>query len=230
MVPFSPNIQTPGIFARDLDVMKKVAELVLPECKEFSPKKVLFPKDAFDLVTNSETKEILLKAFEKIQKDLSLEKEVIEIGGTKEAFQHTNQIIGYEAWNNHKEWIEKDEPKFSDMITARFQGASKISKEDYEKSIEFQKNWTKKMKDIIQGNLLIVPTAPDSAYEREAKEQDTAQFRVLTLQLNSIAGQGGLPQLHIPGLKRGGNCIGLSIISDRNTDLGLIEIAKRIKF
>lgn len=230
MVPFSPNIQTPGIFAKDLDVMKKVAELVLPDCKNFSPKKILFPKDAFDLISNKETKEILIKAFEKIEKDLGLEKEEIEINGIKDAFIHTNQIIGYEVWNNHKEWIESDKPKFSDMIGARFQGASKISKDDYEKSIEFQKNWTKKMNDLIQGNLLIVPTVPDYAYEREAKEQDTAQFRVLTLQLNSIAGQGGLPQLNIPGLKRDGNCIGLSLLSNKNSDMGLIEIAKKVNF
>jgi len=81
---------------------------------------------------------------EEILKTLKLEKEEIKINDIVQACQHTNTIIGYEAWNNHKEWIEKDKPKFSEMITNRWITASKISKEDYEKSIEFQKNWSKK--------------------------------------------------------------------------------------
>jgi len=111
----------------------------------FHLKKILIPTDAFDLV-EKETKEILEKEVEEILKTLKLEKEEIKINDIVQACQHTNTIIGYEAWNNHKEWIEKDKPKFSEMITNRWITASKISKEDYEKSIEFQKNWSKKWK------------------------------------------------------------------------------------
>jgi amidase len=237
MIPFSPNIQTvyfesfnqkPGFFTRDLNVMKQVSELFFEKDMNYSPTKILIPTDAFEIIENEEIRNILLNSIEKIDK--KYERIEMKVEGMKDAFQHTNTIIGYEAWNNHKEWIQKDSPKFSSVITKRWEVASNIKKEDYEKSIQFQKDWMKKMDNLLEDAVMVVPTTSGPAFLRDEKDTEkTGKFAFQTLTLNSISGQGGLPQLNIPGLIYDGKCIGISVISKQGTDLNLIEFAQHIK-
>jgi amidase len=76
--------------------------------------------------------------------------------------------------------------------------------------------------------VLVLPTVPDIAPQRNADPQATEDFRARALTLLCIAGLARLPQINLPLGKLNGCPIGLSLIGPRDGDMMLLAIARSL--
>jgi amidase len=84
----------------------------------------------------------------------------------------------------------------------------------------------KRMIDLLgEDGILIIPTAPGIAPLLQQSGEELDKRRAKTLQLTSIAGLAGLPQITIPMTSSEGSVYGISIIAGPRQDIKLLTWA-----
>ena len=103
---------------------------------------------------------------------------------------------------------------FGPGIAQRFRWASTLQSEDSEEKVEERSSIRTKLHELLgTDSLLIIPTIPGTAPDRNISGDAADKQRALTMQLCCIAGLSGLPQVTIPVGEVDGAPIGLSIIA-----------------
>eukprot|EP01027_Heterolobosea_sp_BB2_P010778 GEZU01015774.1.p1 GENE.GEZU01015774.1~~GEZU01015774.1.p1 ORF type:complete len:267 (-),score=49.44 GEZU01015774.1:22-822(-) len=183
---------------------------------------------------------LLASAFDLVRSilgNISDEEKHVTLGDLPALAQRQNTVIGYEAWANHGEWIRREKPKFSDLIGGRFEGASKVTAEAVQEAYEHMARHRDRMQKILLENngIIVMPTAPGIAYPREAPPSETDNYRFRTLQMCSIAGMAGLPQvtLRLITINDSSNnnkfAVGVSLVGPRNSDKSLLKLSRQVE-
>jgi amidase len=136
-------------------------------------------------------------------------------------------LQGLEIWHAHGQWIKTVNPTFGPGIADRFAWASTLREEDSQTFYALRKEVRMSLSDLLgEDNLLIIPTATGSAPPLKQSGDEMEKRRTRTLQLSSIAGLAGLPQITIPLTNMEGFPIGLSIIAGHHQDIRLLTWVK----
>jgi amidase len=76
--------------------------------------------------------------------------------------------------------------------------------------------------------LLLLPTMPDVAPLLSESEEALNDYRNKALNLLSLSGLSGLPQVSIPLATRLGAPLGISLMGPAGSDLGLVRLAAQL--
>jgi amidase len=137
-----------------------------------------------------------------------------------------------EVWASHGAWVERVQPRFSPDIAARLKLAKQLSAVPIEGDDGLRDRVTGHLDHLLDGAVMLLPTAPCLAPMKDAPAEVFTDFRDRVLGLTSISGLSRTPQIQIPlGLAEddhGKAPIGLSLIGRRGTDRALLQLAEQV--
>jgi amidase len=138
-------------------------------------------------------------------------------------------LQGAEIWATHGNWFESTQPLMAEDICKRFEWCSQINAEDHAKAQDVQAKFQSIIYRLLQVNsVIIMPTTPGPAPLINGESAEMNQYRNQLLAFTATAGLCGLPQIHLP-LSTGDNPpVGVSLISNKNSDLALISLARSL--
>lgn len=226
--PLAPSFDTVGWFTKDSELMGEVASCFgLTNTIEIKPK-LIFPEDVWalaDIDVIDALKPAVARLEERFGKIVYLQstgsKPLFEL---RECFQICQ---GYEIWSCHGKWVKQHSPDFGPGIKQRFEMASKISSEQAKKAQCDRDKISIDIRNFLGvDGILVMPTSPSIAPKRDADAAFLDDFRTRALEMLSIAGIAGLPQLSVPFGHIDGASIGLSLVGPKGSDADLISMAK----
>ena len=244
VMPLAPSFDTAGWFTRSATVLRQVGEVLLPADRKdgLSPRRLLIAEDAMALADASIAMRVR-KAAEKIA-GLFDATETVTVApldnadlsptgqGLKDWVQWFRGHQPREVWASHGAWIEKVEPRFSPDITARLKLAKQLTSVPIEGDDGLRDRATAHLDRLLDGAVLLLPTAPCLAPLKDAPAEVFTDFRDRVLGLTTISGLTRVPQVQIPlGLAEddhGKAPIGLSLIGRRGTDRALLKLAEQV--
>ena len=231
VIPFGPSFDAVGWFARDADILERVGRVLLDdEAEPPRPKRLLYARDAFDLVDPRVT-EALDHAVRKAAAAIGASEEVtVSPEGLPAWFETFRLLQAVEVWGNHGEWVEAVKPKLGRGIRERFAWASQVKEEDVTACKEVHRAIRARIYGLIkEGDVLCLPTSPRVAPFRNAPTDDIeVRFRNHAICLLCIAGLGGLPQVSLPLATLDGLPLGLSLLAPRGADTQLLALTRKL--
>jgi len=224
VVKLAPSFDTVGWFARDAVVMRRIAELLLPQAPGFVPRRLLIMTDAFataDAAISTALAEPtarLREAFESVQ-------ELSVYNGVPAHWADLFRILqGAEIARQHGPWIDRHGPIFGPGIRERFAWTRTIDAEAVASAAAVRERLIRHMEALLGDDaLLVLPTAPGIAPRLATPAFELETFRRRALALLSIAGLARLPQVTLPVGTLEGCPLGLSLVAPRGCDRGLVD-------
>ncbi|MUT66592.1 amidase [Paenibacillus sp. NEAU-GSW1] len=237
VIPLAPSFDTVGWMARDAEMLLRVGEALLGAALpagEGSKKgfgRLLFAEDAWGKA-EAESAAKLLRFRQELEAAneyaVSVQSVNIAPEGLEEWIKAFRTAQALEIWETHGEWIESVKPVFGGSIGERFVFASKLKPADHEPQLQLWRTVRARMRELLgEDGLLVIPTVPGTAPDREVSGEAVELGRFHTMQLCCIAGLSGLPQITLPAGEVDGAPIGLSFIAGAKQDLKLLKWARQ---
>ncbi len=226
----APSYDTIGWFARDADLFARVGSVILQrDIRGVRPHHLLIAEDAFE-VADQAVQEALRPAVDRIA-SLIGDCTAVRLAPTRLSDWSSQQQIlqGREAWETARDWIDRENPRFSFEVAERYRFASAISDVEVEAARESRQAIIKRMTALLaDGTVVCLPTTPTPApLQRERISiRDVLRPRMSTL--TCIAGTTGTPQINLPGAEVEGLPVGLSLLGARDSDEMLIAFAREV--
>ncbi|WP_046225878.1 amidase [Paenibacillus dauci] len=234
VIPLAAGFDTVGWMANTAELLHDVGQVLLaadplqtaPDSDDFA--KVYLPREAWD-ITEEDTRTLLLEAAHELLSRLTGYPSVGEwisiapegLGAWMTAFR---SVQGIQIWEQHREWIEQVQPVFAPDIADRFAWASMLKREEQSEAFTKMNTVRDSLRTLLgTDSLMILPTATGPAPSLHIQGEDSERRRSQTMQLSSIAGLAGLPQITIPTGTIDGAPVGLSIIAGAHQDLRLLQ-------
>lgn len=241
VMPLAPMFDTVGILARDAEVLRQSALVLLGQA---GPQAADAPS-AIRLITETlatadgDVRAALRPAVEFVGRVLGARIQPVSIGelcGDASAADWDNwrdiyrRLVGAEVLSCHGGWIETARPEFGPIIAAGFEHAKTIDRSRLADVIERRERYGSHLRrSLARGDLLCIPTAPNVAPLKSAASLDrNSDYYHLTVAFNAIAGVGRLPQVSMPLATASGAPIGLSLIGAYDEDAFLLDAAAQI--
>lgn len=225
--PLAPSLDTGGWLTRDAETLSRLAELFLPG-NTHSPIRLRVP-----IALTRDLEPSVASAFEiYLQRIRSIFDDIKEISldpRTVQQWVETVRIIqGYEAWKAHGAKIERLRPELGPGIRERFIFAASVSRQDYQTAILARDRLRQDAETLIEGAILILPSAPGPAPLRSAPDENLEVHRTALHRQLSLASLFSLPELSLPALRVDGLPVGISLIGPPGHDLRLCQMAETL--
>ena len=226
----APSFDTPGWFAREVDLLEKIGDVLLPDLEEdISKTKLHIATDAF----NQATDEVMVELFsvcERLEDKMPFNKSIIINNDDYLKWREAFRIIqAYEIKSTTLKWVKAYQPNLGPGIKERFEMADKINEEEYQNAEKIRQSVCNRMDEILgENSVFLIPTAPVIAPLISTPANELETFRQNTMALTCISGLTGVPQITMPVSEYSGCPIGLSIIGKRRTDKMLLKLASEI--
>ncbi|MCT2534187.1 amidase [Aquibacillus koreensis] len=230
VIPLAKSFDTVGWMTQTMERLVQVGRvLIRGGSKDHVIKRIIIPEDVLELI-DLEFRQITNEKIDQIKEHVDKVESVrLASGGLGEWLETFRVLQGAEIWETHGAWIEKYNPTFGPGIRERFEWTKSITEAEVQGALEKQKDIQKRMQDILQDDgVVIMPTAPSSAPMLNTDGEALDSFRQRLLRMTSIAGLSGLPQVTLPLVNKDGMPIGISIIANRKSDLGLLAWTEQI--
>ena len=225
VIPLAPSLDVIGWFARDIDVMNAVGDVLLPEDSDSGAlQEAVLLTDAFNVI-ESEFAEAAAPVIDKLKLGRWRAAQ-IDDDFYKNALGHFRNLQAHEAWASHGAWISSDHPQFGKGVEDRFAIASKVSLEQ-KHAAQAHGAEARKTIDAMLGNAgyIVLPTTPFRAPLLDETEEQLDAKRYQMMRNFLLASYFGLPQISIP-LPTQGAPLGLSFIGRRGGDRKLLALAQ----
>lgn len=229
VVPLAPSFDTIGWFARDPQILDRVAAVYRFAPSAAPPARLIAPSDLWALAEPATVAalapslralEILFGAADHGPLALGPEK----LSQWRETFR---VLQGFEAWRAHGAWIRARRPAFGPGVRERFEAAEAIAAEQYEAARRDRDRIVARIEARLGDDAVAVfPTGPAPAPRLDAGEGALDGFRARALEALCPAGLSGRPQLSIPAARVDGAPVGLSLLGPRGADRRLIACAR----
>jgi len=142
------------------------------------------------------------------------------------AFRH---IQGREAWLTDGEMIERYRPPLGAGVAERFAFSKAVTNEQVEEARRVKAAFRERLTALLGADgVLILPTMPDVAPLLTDSEESLDAYRNKALNLLSLSGLSGLPQVTLPLASRLGAPLGLSLLGPAGSDLSLVRLGARL--
>jgi len=228
VIPFAPSFDVVGWFARDVEVVRRVANVILdPAEATHEQRRMLVAEDAFAMA-DPEISAALAPTTARLRAQFGASATVpVSAEGLQNWRQVFQTIQAAEIWENHGRWIMRHHPSFGPGVKERFELASHVSASQRDEADNARKRIVAQIEELIGDDaILCLPTSPRVAPLRNSPVADIeVTYRNQAAALLCIAGLAGLPQLSLPVAEVGGLPVGYSIIGPRGSDLMLIDLA-----
>jgi amidase len=230
VLPFGPSFDVVGWFARDIDLIAKVGDVLLGDDKAAMPTRLVVADDAWEQVEKPVT-DALEPAAGKVEAVLGGARHVrISPEGLGEWFEVFRTLQAAEIWATLGQWVSDTRPQFGPGTKERFEYAATVTP-DQVAAANARRSTIRAHVDALLGadGAICVPTSPRVAPLRGTPaDKVEVEYRNQAQRILCIAGLCGLPQISLPMATIEGLPIGLSLIGARNSDRALIALAKRV--
>jgi amidase len=161
----------------------------------------------------------------------SLERTAIsaQLGGIEfpNSFAGIYDKVGYQAYQNHRHFIEKYQPIFAPRIAERLAYSAAAARQEFLTAIAKAGDLRRKFKHGMASNqILVFPTTVVTAPELTMREEELVAVRRVILVTSGMAPILGFPEITIPGGEMNGKPIGLSLMALSGGDELLLQIAE----
>lgn len=175
-MPLAPSFDTVGWFARDTDIMRRVAA-------------------AYGL---SATVEAMQPALARLEAQLGPAVRVIAAPEGLMRWLGTFRVCqASEAWRVHGAWITAQQRAFGPDISHQFAAAAQVTKKEWAAEGQNRDAIRTHMTDFMAGGdaVMVLPSGPGPAPKRDADEPALNDFSMRALQMLCPAGLACLPQV-----------------------------------
>lgn len=232
LIGLAPRFDTVGWFTQSPELLSQIGQLLLPEQKPATSKRLVVDKKLLSLV-NPELRPSLLNAIERIRPLFKTVEEVdMGFGGVYSELHEVFRILqGRAIANYHGAWLEETSPSLSGPVNERIRMALSITGAEVRDAEFVRLSLRTRLLECLEGNAtLFLPTTPTTA---PVLGQDTGALRPRLLRLTAIAGLTGSAQIHLPLLPQSrGHGIsqpyGFSLLQAPGNDLGLLSLTETV--
>jgi amidase len=150
--------------------------------------------------------------------------------GLGEWFEVFRTLQAAEIWATLGAWVTEVKPQLGPGVKERFAYAATITRDQVGAASARRRAITAHVESILGADgVICLPTSPRAAPLRGTPpDQVEVEYRNQAQRILCIAGLAGLPQISVPVARIDGLPLGLSLIGARNSDRGLIALAKKI--
>src|SRR5438093_7781569 len=198
-VALAPSFDAVGWFARDAELLERVARVLMPDPPGPVPRRVLIAADAFALV-GARMAEALRPGVDAVTGAVGqAERVLVHPPGLGELTDWFRLLQAFEVWATHGEWIARVKPSFGPGIKERYEWAATVTADRLEGPRRERERFAARLDAMLaDGAVLCVPTAPGIAPLRKTPAADLETFRAQAIGLLAIAGLARLPQVSLP--------------------------------
>jgi amidase len=226
MIPLAASFDMVGWMARDPELLRSAGDVLLPPSASRNSgfRRGITGEDAWERVDRDSAEALgpylnLLRGAGGNHESVQLAQEELS-----EWMAMFRTIQGYEIWQQHGSWIEREQPVFGPDIAQRFVWAGTIERADYEKAEGRRQQVRQALADLLrEDGVLVISTTTGAAPSLGQKGPQLEERRSNTMQLTCIAGLAGLPQITIPAAEAGGCPVGISVIAGPGQDRRLLD-------
>ena len=240
VMPLAPTFDTVGILARDIDVLRRAAEVLLtsetPTAAE--PGRIHLVAEAFSLA-DSEVRTALRPAVQCLQRTFGeqvRETSLGELCGDAEAADLTTWLSTYRTLQGAETasclgaWVAGANPTFGPAAAAGFEFIKELDRTRVGEAACRREHYFRQLRRALgPHDLLCMPTAPTTAPRKGDVCYDrNGDYYQRTLSLTAVAGVGRLPQVSMPLGITPAAPIGFSLLGAHGEDLFLLQVASDI--
>lgn len=225
-MPFTHSFDTVGWFAREGDIMARVARAF--GCPEGpAPTRLLLPVDVWARA-GAATVAALCPALARLEAVLGPARPVVLAPDGLDRWREIFRICqAAEIWDVHGAWVTANSPDFGPGVRQRFDLASQIDRETFAAAHSARNDACDRINAVMSPDtVLVIPTSPGPAPMRTDDEETLDDFRTRGFDMLCVAGLAGLPQLSIPAGVVDEGPVGLSLVGAREQDRQLIALAQ----
>lgn len=234
VLPFAPCFDTVGWFARSVDVLAKVGDVLLPMApcgdgassdragrltrvaEAFAARERNEPNDAARLTALAES----LGAH--------TSRDVFSGGGARWlACYQAVQDLEIDA--SLGAWIRSTQPRFGPSIAPRFARLETLDRQQatrWRAVLQELRSALDSLFEEEENTVLVMPTTPVALLRKDASNDAIGRFYADSLTMNSLAPFGGLPQITLPFTDEIDRPLALSLIGARGSDRALLSLAR----
>jgi amidase len=227
----APSFDTCGYFTRDGATFTRVGEVLLGDDAAALPDapRLLLGADAFTML-DTEVRGALAPVIQRVEAALGRAevREVVTEGFTALywAFRH---IQGREAWTTDGEMIERYQAPLGPGVAERFAFSRAVTNEQVDDARRVKAAFRERLAALLGADgVLVLPTMPDIAPLLTDSEESLESYRNKALNLLSLSGLSGLPQVTLPLASRLGAPLGFSLLGPAGSDLSLVRLGARL--
>jgi amidase len=240
VLPLSPSFDTVGFFAREFDVLDRVASVLLPDesSRAAAPDAptIYLVRELFDLA-DSEARKSLNSGVDRVRnafKNRVREVSLAELCDDERAGDLNNWLmiyrvmLGAEMFSCHGGWFTEAKPEFGPAPTAGFEYLGKLDRTRINEWVALREHLSRRLNSkLAAGDLLCLPSSPSIAPLRNSKAYDrSSDYYLRTSSVGTVAGVARLPQLSMPLCSLNGVPIGVSLAAAQGFDRHLLDCAK----
>ena len=216
--PMAPSFDTIGWFAKDIEIFKKIGEVLLKNTdkSEATFNEFVIAEDLLELADLD-----VQDAFKIFFKDkiISIKKVRLSKFDKAEIADNFRILQGNEVKENVIPWINQNNPYISPEINSRIEMASKITADEVKAANSFRTNLIKEVETSLpEGLIALFPTAPFSAPICGQDDASLGSYRKRLMELTSTAGMTSRPQISLPYLKVENKPVGISLLGWKYSD------------
>jgi amidase len=245
VMPLAPTFDTVGILARDADVLRRAAMVLLGDENALRFASRLNELRSVRMITETlgtadeEVRAALRPAVEFIEGVVGMRFDSVSIAdlcGDESAEDWDNwrdiyrRLVGAEMLSCHGGWLESARPALGPITQSGIDHARTIDRSRLGEVVGRRERYAAGLRRSLgPRDLLCMPTAPKIAPLKDAASLDrNSVYYHFTAAFNAIAGVGRLPQVTMPLATVSGAPIGLSLLGAYGEDAFLLDIACEI--
>ena len=227
----APSLDTCGYFARDAETFARVSRVLLGEDLAPLPAKIrlLKPLDIWAML-DADVTAAQAAPLAQVQAALGAAHDTnVILDDVDTMFWRFRHIQGREAWMVDGPLIERFCPPLGPGIAERFAWSKTVTDAQFAQGMQYRERFKKHLTDLLGNDgVLVMPTVPDIAPLTGDGGEKMESYRNRSLQMLSVSGLSGFPQISMPLGKRNGAPLGLSLLGPAGSDLALVKLAQKI--
>ena len=231
VLPFAPCFDTVGWFARSIDVLAAVGDVLLPEAPSAAsssgqPLRLVRVAEAFAARARNESDDAL--RLEALAESLGADTSLDLFAGDEARWLACYQAVqDLEIDASLGDRIRSAQPRFGPSIAARFARLETLDRNQAEKWRATQRELRSVLDATFEPDrVLLMPTTPVALLTKDASDTAIGGFYEAALTMNSIAALGGLPQITLPFTDEIDRPLALSLVGARGSDRALLALAR----
>jgi len=229
VLPFAPCFDTVGWFARSIDVLAAVGDVLLPAAPSAasasaSPMCLTRVAEAFAARARNEPDDAA--RLTTLAQSLGARTSLDVFAGEEARWLACYQAVqDLEIDVSLGDWIRSERPRFGPSIAPRF---ARLDRQQAESWRAFLRELRSTLDTLFETEqtVLMMPTTPVALLPKHATSDAIARFYEDSLTMNSIAAFGGLPQISLPFTDEVDRPLALSLIGARGSDRALLTLAR----